>query len=393
MSKNIQEKATEIFQKRYSMQPQALYKSPGRVNLIGEHTDYNDGWVLPMAIDMGTYFAVGTNNQARLRIYSADYDENFELPMQLIREQSRKNRWFDYFVGVLHQTPFTELSQGLDVVVKGNLPIGAGLSSSASVTTGFSYLLNQTLSLNMTPLEIAQCAQQVENDYVGVACGILDPFAIVMSKENHVTALNCKTMDWKRVEFDRDKHTILIANTNVPRELVNSAFNDRRVECEQALEIISKHQAVTCLSDLSQKSLDECNELRAQPTLYKRAKHVVSENERVKMAASALESGDLQLFGKLLTESHYSLRNDYEVSCDELNILVDEAVKFPGVLGAKMTGAGFGGCAVIVVETGDADELVDELSRVYHEKSGRLGEFYQCSPANGVSDVGIPYMG
>lgn len=380
--------AVARFEKQFGHQPQAIYFSPGRVNLIGEHTDYNGGWVLPVAIQLGNYFLVAPNQTQSLRIFSSHFSEEVVIDLAAVKGRQPGQHWQDYFVGVLKA--FIDRPgalPGLDVFVDSTLPTGGGLSSSASVTTGFATLLNDVWVLGLAREQLALVAQSAENDYVGLACGVLDPFAIAMGRSGCALALNCATMEWAHVPFPSDDYSIVAVNTGVRRALATSDYNRRRSECERALGFLQQSVRIKSLSEASLDDLDASQALQQDPVALRRARHVLTENARVKDAVAALKEEDMPAFGRLLVASHRSLRDDYEVSCRELDIMVEEAIRLPGVVGAKMTGAGFGGCIVAVVGKGSVEEFVAELSGHYKKRCDIMADFHVCEPASGAARV------
>ena len=357
-----------------------VWFSPGRVNLIGEHTDYNGGRVLPIAMDLGTTFQVDLIRDASLRICSQRYDEQVVLPLE--GPYRARGHWQDYFAGVLHALAAAP-STGLSITVSSNLPQGGGLSSSASLTMGFAMLLNEAWELGKSRLELAHVAQRAENELVGVDCGILDPFAVAMGRSGQAIALDCRSFRWHYVEFP-EGHEVVVINSLVKRELTDSEYNTRRQECARAVELINHERSIQCLGDLASMDLDTISSLNGNPVALRRARHVVEENARVDRAVSALQSGDMGAFGEELLASHASLARDYQVSCAELDFLVETASGQPGVCGAKMTGGGFGGCVVAVARTDAVAPLVEELGARYDSRFGIQAHFHSCRPGDGV---------
>ena len=381
----ITEAGMRAFKDRFGIRPEATYFSPGRVNLIGEHTDYNGGWVLPAAIDLGNYFFVSRNKHNDIRIYSETFTEGVSISVSDVGSIKPHNHWRDYFVGVMKEfSRISDTTEGLDILVKTNLPTRGGLSSSASITTGFAAVLNNYWSIGFNREHLASIAQNAENNHVGVACGILDPFSIAMGKERHVIALNCLNMEWQHVPFVGG-YRIVVANTAVPRQLVDSNYNQRRRECERAIWLAGNGRGVQSLSEFSLVDIQNCEQLVADDIAFRRSRHIVTENERVLLAISALKNDCMLEFGQQLIASHNSLRDDYEVSCRELNIMVDEALQLHGIVGAKMTGAGFGGCVVAVVEEDAVDDFVAKLDEKYSSKCSQNGTFFSCIPSSGVA--------
>ena len=373
------------FERHFGETADAVFFSPGRVNLIGEHTDYNGGWVLPAAIDLGTYFVLKRRPGSTINIFSQNYAEQIEINLQNLGDRKPENHWADYFVGVIREfSNQTEQCEGMDILVTSTLPVAAGLSSSASITTGFASVLNDLWALSMPPEKLALIAQASENNFVGVACGILDPFSIAMGKQGQLMALNCSTMAMQYVPFPFEKYRIVVVDSGIPRNLTDSEYNLRHEECDRALSLIQQHMNVQTLSDLTMSDLEGITALDRDPIAFCRTNHIVSENARVKSAVTALKTSNMREFGQQLIASHESLRDDFEVSCRELDLLVDESMKLRGVVGSKMTGAGFGGCILSIVRCNAVDEFVARLADRYQTRSGMKAQFYVCSPSPGV---------
>lgn len=375
--------AGDAFRDRSGGEPERTYFSPGRVNLIGEHTDYNGGLVLPVATHLGCRFAVAGNQGSALCISSTAFP-NDEVIVQLetLAEQSRRDRWSDYVVGAASEMlPHARHVTGLDIRIFSDLPHGGGLSSSAAITVGIATLLNDFWQCGLSPAAIARVGQAAENRFVGMNCGILDPFAVAMCEAGHALLIDCCALRYEPVPFPVDTYTLVVAHTGIRRALADSAYNQRRSESEQAAAILSGTGPARLLAQFSPGDLDA---LAGHPVLLRRARHVTSENERVRAAVAALERGAMTDFGSTLTASHASLRNDYEVSCEELDIMVEEAVALEGAAGAKMTGAGFGGSIVAVVEKRMAAGFATELSERYMRRTNITPHIFECMPASGA---------
>lgn len=359
-----------------------VFFAPGRVCLIGEHIDYNGGLVVPAAISLGIYaVARKTNNQIlhlKSTIDNAEY--TFDLTKEICYDT--KNSWANYPLGMAAYFLNKGINiQGCEIIFHSTLPVGSGLSSSAAVEvlTGKIFTtLNQIEFLN---IDLALAAKEVENNFVGVQCGIMDQFAVVFGKENHAIKLNCNTLKYELLPLLLNDYQLVIFNTNKKRELAESAFNTRVSECSEALKIIQQNEKVSCLADATSEMVEKhiTNE-----TICKRAYHVVSENNRVKQAADALKNNDLQLFGKLLFESHLSLKNNYEVSGKELDSFIEYATTNADCLGAKMTGAGFGGCAVAIVKRTGINAFIEEALSHYKNNTNLTGAAYIAEISDGV---------
>lgn len=374
------------FEATFGRPPETAFFSPGRVNLLGEHTDYNEGLVLPMAIAQGTRFLVAARTDARFRVHSEAFDETVELAPADAAGGSR-GHWSDYLLGVLEAFPgggFETPGVGADILLRSDLPAGRGLSSSASLTLGFAGVLDALTNSGLDRFELARIARAAENDFVGLACGILDPFAVAVGRPGHVLALDCGTLDWKAVPFPSDAWRILLADTGVARSLAGSRYNERRAECERARALAGGDRL---LGNLEPADFAPEAPLAKDPVARRRARHVWSENRRVAEAVTALEAGDLARFGALMSASHRSLRDDYAVSCPELDAMAELLWAMDGVAGAKMTGAGFGGAVVAVVSADRLPAVLAALPGAYEQRTGKVAALLECAPAAGFSRV------
>lgn len=377
-----------IFASLFARSAEGLYFAPGRVNLIGEHIDYNGGRVMPAAISRGTRFAVARNGTDRLNIHSAAFPESASIRLTDVSTATARGTWTDYVVGMLQQlTGPEEPLPGVDVLVQADLPQNGGLSSSASFTVGFGFALADLLGLDIDPVALALKARAVENGFVGVNCGIMDPFAVAMARADQCLVLDCDSLAYERLPLVLDGHDLVIVNSMVPRRLAESGYNRRRAECEQALAILQREFPVRHLCELSVRQVDACTGLSQQEILLRRARHAASENQRVADSVAALKAGKLGEFGALMNASHDSLRYDYEVSCRELDLLVDLARSVPGVLGSRMTGAGFGGCTVSIVASAALAELQALLESAYTAETGLSPELLVVRPGDGVKRI------
>lgn len=373
------------YQTIFNHSPERTFFSPGRINLIGEHIDYNGGLVFPAPITQGTYASVSKREDTLVRAYSMNFEADGVITFSLeALDYDPAHGWANYVKGVIKyikEEGFT-LSHGLDMVFYGDIPNGAGLSSSASLEILTTTLLNDFCELGLTPIEAALIGKKVENLYMGLNSGIMDQSAIALGKKDHAILLNCQTLEYDYFPISLTNHRIVIMNTNKRRELADSKYNERRSECESAL---AKLNTVLVAPDLCSLTLDdlEANKSLLSDTEYRRARHVISENERVKEAAKCLQANDLVHFGKLLNASHQSLCTDYEVTGLELDTLVTTAVQTPGTLGARMTGAGFGGCSIALVENDAVETFVETVNQKYLEVVGYPASFYIASIGNG----------
>lgn len=363
------------------------YFAPGRVNLIGEHTDYNGGHVFPCALTMGNYAVARKRDDDIIRWYNMSY------PKDGVQERSVKGLapndngiWYDYQQGVLWalQQKGYSVETGYDMVMCGDMPTGSGLSASASIELVAAVIVRDLLELDISMEDCAKIGQYSENNYNGMNCGIMDQFASAMGKEGHAIFLDTATVEYEYVPLNMEKKKIVITNSMVKHQLAGSAYNDRRRESEEALKCLQKVVQIDSLGDLDEETFEKHKDVITDEICRKRAKHAVYENQRTIAAVKALKNGDLAAFGKLMNESHVSLRDDYEVSCRELDILAEEAWKLPFVIGSRMTGGGFGGCTVSIVEEASVDEFKKKIGDVYREKTGIDAEFYIADAAEGA---------
>lgn len=362
------------------------YFAPGRVNLIGEHTDYNGGHVFPCALTIGTYAAVRPNNTGALRLYSANFPQEGVRRIQLADLQYRpQDGWCNYPKGMawIFAREGKEISAGLDVLYLGNIPNGSGLSSSASLEVLTGKIFLDQFGWQMDGVRLAQLAQQAENEYNKVNCGIMDQFAVAMGRGGQAIFLNTQDLSYQYVPVSLDGIKLVIACSNKKRALADSKYNERRRECELALEMLRGRKAVTSLGALTLEEFEELKDAITDPVLRRRARHAVSENQRTVDAVKALCAGQIREFGKLMNASHRSLRDDYEVTGIELDTLTEAAWKQPGVLGSRMTGAGFGGCTVSLVEEDAVEAYQQTVGDAYLEKIGYAADFYAVDIGGG----------
>ncbi len=356
------------------------YFAPGRVNLIGEHTDYNGGHVFPCALTMGTYATVREREDKILNFYSINFDELGIISSSIENLVYNENEnWINYPKAVIWalKDEGYNIDHGFDVVYYGTIPNGAGLSSSASLEVLTAYMLKDMFKLDIDNTKIALIGQKAENKYVGVNCGIMDQFVIANGKKNNAVFLDTATLEYQYAPIELKDEKIVIMNTNKKRGLGDSKYNVRRAECERALEELQEGGVkIKALGELTEEEFEQNKHLIKDEIRQKRAKHAVYENQRTLKAVQALKDNNLDLFGKLMVESHNSLRDDYEVTGIELDTLVEEALKQEGVIGARMTGAGFGGCAVSIVKTDKVENFIENVEKGYREKIGYNPEFY-----------------
>jgi len=377
----------EEFQKRFHKRPGNIFFSPGRVNLIGEHIDYNGGRVMPCAIGLGTYLAVSKNTDKVFRFQSLDFPETAELHLQASYSRSGKE-WFNYPLGIIdHFIKQGHPASGLDMLFYGNLPIGAGLSSSASIEVLMAYALNELFQLNISKLEIALLSKKVENEFIGMNCGIMDQFAVIFGEKGKAILLNCDTLEYELLPFDTVDYVLAIINTNKSRKLTDSKYNERFAECGAALKSLKREINVKNLCEVEIQTFQSHKHLIADPVLEKRALHVISENFRVDEAAKALKAGRLKEFGQLMYGSHQSLKELYEVSGVELDTIVEFCKTYSDCLGARMTGAGFGGCAIALIKKERFDDFTKNLTFFYKDKIGYEPTIFASDVGDGVREV------
>jgi galactokinase len=383
MKHGLPQKFNEIYHK----EAQHAYFSPGRVNLIGEHIDYNGGLVMPCAITFGTYLLINPNQDNVFRFRSLNFDENPEIAIQ---DSYTKNGdgWFNFPLGVIdHFAKDGHKITGLDMLFFGDIPIGAGLSSSASIEVVMAYALNDLFNAGYSKLDLVKIAKSVENNFIGMNCGIMDQFAVAFGEKDKAIVLNCDTLKYDIVPSNLGNYVLAIINTNKSRKLVESKYNERVEECQTALKALNKELNIHYLCDIDTATFNQHKNLIIDEVVRKRAQHVVEENDRVKLAADALAANNLAEFGKLMYASHDSLRDLYEVSGKELDAVVEYAKTNPHVAGARMTGAGFGGCAIALVKEYQFDDFSKELADYYTDKIGYAPSVYQSLIGNGVGSL------
>lgn len=366
IQKKLTNKFVEIFG---NCENSCTIMAPGRINLIGEHTDYNDGFVLPMTIDRAVYIILRRRTDKQCNFFSLNFNEAASWNLKDIRKEKQQH-WANYLKGMLATMLAAGFEfDGVDGVVYGDVPLGSGLSSSAALEIATAFGIEQTYHLDISPLQMIHLAKKCENEFVGVNCGIMDQFVSRLGKKDHALFLDCRTLKTEHVPINFEQHVLLIANSKVKRELAKSAYNERCAECSVAVAYFQKlNPGITKLRDISWKMLEQ-NAKHLDTTVYKRARHVISENQRVLAAVTALQNNALLDFGELLFASHLSLKQDYAVSCEELDFLVDSAKSF-GAAGARLTGAGFGGSALILAAKNDAEIISQKLSDSYANKFG-----------------------
>jgi len=375
----------EQFVQRYRNSPR-LFRAPGRVNLIGEHTDYNDGFVFPAAINFHTWVAVSPRADDKLRAYSGTFRESIELDLRDTDPSGRKH-WSDYVRGVallLRKGGYPV--RGADLLIETTVPLGAGLSSSAALEVATARALLGAFNLSMSRLELAKLCQRAEHEYAGARCGIMDQFICAHAEANCALLLDCRSLEFKLLPF-HPAYTLVACNTMVKHDLATGAYNQRRAECEEGARLLGEVLPnVRALRDVTLEQL--ClHAAQLPPTVFRRCRHVVSENERVNRASECLQRGDMPGFGRLMGESHRSLRDDYEVSCAELDLMVEIAGQLDGTIGARMTGGGFGGCTINVVRSENVQSFSEKIAAEYQRQTGKRPEIYVSHPAGGAEEV------
>ena len=387
MHKNIVSMLQDNFINVFNVKDQHLFFSPGRVNLIGEHTDYNGGHVFPCALSFGTYGIISKRNDRKVKLYSMNFEDLGVIEFSLdYMVYDKSHDWANYPKAVIKtfENHGYRTEHGFDILFYGNIPNGAGLSSSASLEVLMAVIINDLNNFNLDMISMVKMCQEAENKFIGVNCGIMDQFAIGMGTEGCAILLDCNTLEYRYSKINMEGYKIVIGNTNKKRGLADSKYNERRSECETALAQIQTVKNINSLGELTEEEFEEVKNVITDPIVRKRAKHAVYENQRTLKAVKALENNNLLLFGKLMSESHISLRDDYEVTGKELDTLVSLAWEMPGVIGARMTGAGFGGCTVSIVKEENVQNFIDTITKKYTEIIGYAPDFYVATISDGA---------
>nr|WP_298999924.1 galactokinase [uncultured Allomuricauda sp.] len=381
-SKKLSEEVRQKFKEHYAEDFGLLF-SPGRVNVIGEHTDYNSGFVMPGAIDKGIYCAFAKNNLNSIRMYSLDFEQ--ELILSTDQTEPVDIQWANYILGVFAILRDKKLEvSGFDMVFGGDIPIGSGLSSSAALENAAGFALNQLFDLQLDSITLAKVGQQAEHEYAGVRCGIMDQFASALGKEDHVLQLDCQSLEFEYIPADFGEYQIVLFNSKVKHSLAESEYNARRATCEEGVRLLQKSfPEVKSLRDASLEILEKQRQEFSLET-FNCCSYIIEENERVRKANKALKKGQLQKLGSLLFASHWGLSEKYHVSCDELDFLVDLATEHPAIIGARMMGGGFGGCTINVVKKATKENIIDEFQKAYHAKFQIELESYEVRLSKGT---------
>ena len=377
------------YEAAYQKSATDIFFSPGRVNLIGEHTDYNGGFVFPCALSFGTYILLSKNNEQKINFRSLNMEAVYSLELTQLSEPLPNKAWANYPLGVFAQfiKRGISITQGYDILFWGNVPAGAGLSSSAAMEVVTAYALNELLGTGYELTELAKIGRAAEHEFAGVMCGIMDQFASAHGKADHAIYLNCDTLEYDLVPVKLDGVKVVVTNTHSPHKLDSGSFNDRVRQCQLAVEQLNSVRPTQYLAELSQAEFDQVKHAITDETAYRRARHVVGEVQRTKDAVAALQQGDIVLFGKLMNQSHISLRDDYEVTGLHLDALAEAAWKVDGVLGSRMTGGGFGGCTVSLVREESINTFIEQVGKEYTAKTGLKADFYIAEIGDGAHRV------
>lgn len=386
---NKEELLTE-YEKTFGEKGQDVFFSPGRINVIGEHTDYNGGHVFPAAISLGVYGVYGPRDDTKVRLYSGNVDGDiveFDINDTTVEEGDRF--WANYFKGMITylREKYDNINHGFNLYIKANLPSGSGLSSSAAIEMLMGIILKDEFNLDVDRIALAKMGQRTENEFVGLNSGIMDQFACIMGKKDSAIFLDCNTLEYEYKPLALGDYEIIIMATNKPHTLADSAYNDRVRECHDALEKLQQKLDVKSLGELDNDTLDEYSYLINDETELKRARHAVSENQRTLRATKAMQDGDLEKLGRLIDASHVSLHYDYEVTGDELDTLAEASWKQPGVLGARMIGGGFGGSAIAIVKKSEAENFKQNVGKIYRDKIGYDASFYDAEIVDGTKKI------
>jgi len=380
------ENVVKEFQEIFHQQPQLFY-SPGRINLIGEHIDYNNGFVMPGAIDKGIWYAVAPNDSNNIHVYSVDMDEELKISLNDIH---RITGWQNYILGVVDQLQKRNYSfKGFNAVFGGNIPIGGGMSSSAAVECGLAVALNTIFNLKINRVDIALICQKAEHTFPGVMVGIMDQFANMMGAKDHVLLLDCDTLQYETLPFNMKDYSIVLINTKVHHELAGGEYNKRRKQCEEGLQILkSKYQGTHNFRDIKPQQVEEQKDSLAEE-VYMRCLYVTQEIERTQQAAKFLKSGNMEGFGKLMYQTHEGLSKLYNVSCPELDFLVEEAKHFPEIIGSRLMGGGFGGCTINIIQKDHVNPVTGKIMEKYKKQFNIDSEMYVVALSDGTHEINL----
>ena len=383
LASKISDKHLEL----YSKKPDFIIQAPGRINLLGEHVDYNGGTVLPAAIDSYIFLSVSKNEENTIKVYSYDNKEFEEFDLYNFDKEATS--WINYIKGILFEiNKAGKVIGGFNLVFGGNIPIGAGLSSSAALSSGLAFALDQLFEINLDNISLIKMAQKSENEFVGVDCGIMDQFSSMMGKENHIIQLDCDSLKFEYLPFRSEKYKLVLFDSKVKHQLINTGYNTRVKECKEGLSILKKEKNIDSFNAVS---INEMLDLRDKMPInvFRRCKYVVEEMTRVKKAIKALQNNDLESLGDLMFATHEGLKNDYMVSCEEIDFLVDEAKKSTEVIGSRMMGGGFGGCTINLIKKELAESFIQKVKKLYQEKFEINLEIYEVNIVDGVKSINL----
>ncbi len=384
----LADRIMSCFEETFKRMPAIIVRSPGRVNLLGEHTDYNEGFVLPAAIDRAIYLAVAERPDRKIVIHSLDFNQSVTIDLE--NPEHSPLRWPDYFTGVVSElAAINHTVNGVDCVFGGDIPIGAGLASSAALEGGFGYALNSLFDLGITPINLVKIGQRAENNFVGVRCGVMDQYINIFGREGRVIRLDCRSLLLEYYPFSSDRYQLILCDTGIKHELSKTDYNKRRQQCEESVKILKRFDThIKTLRDVSMHFLDtHADALSAE--LYQRSSFVIRENFRVLNGCRDLQNQDYNAFGNKMFLSHTGLRDDFQVSIPELDLLVEKSGEFDGVIGARMMGAGFGGCTITLIKVEKVKEFERYIKKAYRQKTGKTLKIYICSIKGGVSVINL----
>ena len=377
------------YEAAYQKSATDIFFSPGRVNLIGEHTDYNGGFVFPCALSFGTYLLISPNSEQKINFRSLNIDAVYSLELTQLTTPLPNKAWANYPMGVIAQfiKRGVSITQGYDILFWGNVPAGAGLSSSAAMEVVTAFAFNELLGTGYDRTELAKIGQAAEHEFAGVMCGIMDQFASSQGQKDHAIYLNCDTLEFDLVPVKLEGIKVVVSNTHSPHHLDSGAYNDRVRQCQLAVQQISAVRPIKNLAELSQADFNQVEHTITDEVAHRRARHVVGEVQRTKDAVEALQQGNIEKFGELMTQSHISLRDDYEVTGLQLDSLAEAAWKVDGVLGSRMTGGGFGGCTVSLVRDEAIPTFIEQVGAEYTKKTGLKADFYIAEIGDGAHRI------
>lgn len=389
-NQSIKERLVKDFKRFYNDKNPRVFFAPGRVNLIGEYTDFNGGYVFPCTLSFGTYCLIAKRNDDMINFYSDNFPEIGTITIKVGEYTNEKSQdWVNYPVGVLKMLEEVDFSlpSGADIYYHGDIPNAAGLSSSASIEIVTAVAIIESFDFILDKIEMVKLCQKVENEFMGVNTGIMDQFAVTMGKKDNAILLDCNTLNYRYSHLNLEEYSLVVTNSNKRRGLTESKYNERRSQCEAALSDLQKKLDIKALGELDNETFEKNKHLIKDPVNLKRARHAVSENQRTLKAVEELENGNIEGFGKLMNQSHDSLKNDFEVTGKELDTLAELSQNFEGVAGSRMTGAGFGGCSVSFVKREKVEAFTDYVGKKYKELTGYTADFYIVDIVDGASEI------